>query len=241
MIEKEIGEEAYKWVKENSNYLIESIAGKYFDPKEGRVSVFMSGAPGAGKTEFSKCLLNNVFGFNTKLIVRIDPDEIRVKIPMYIQGKAELFNKATNKGVEILIDHCFDRRKNKSFLLDGTLSNYDIARKNIDRALSKNRNIVVYYVYRDPVISWEFTQKREKTEGRNIPKESFIEQYFGSIDTINKLKNYYGDKINVDLVQLSSLRQKGSLMTDYKFKLNISSVDGYVKKRYSNDELYRQL
>jgi UDP-N-acetylglucosamine kinase len=241
MDDEEIIAEAYKWIKQNSSKLIESTAGSYDDPQEGRVSVFMAGAPGAGKTEFSKCLLNNVFGPKTKLIVRIDPDQIRMQIPSYIPGKAELFNRATNKGVEILIDHCFDRIKNKSFLLDGTLSSYDVATKNIDRALDRNRKVIIYYFYKDPLASWEFTQKREWVEGRNIPKESFVEQYFGSMETINQLKKHYKSKIQVDLVQLSSPRPDKPLMTDYKFDFNITNVDGYIKKRYSNIELLQNL
>ena len=196
MSDESISVEAYEWVKHNPGFLIDVIAGKYNDDQGGRVSVFMAGAPGAGKTEFSRCLINDVFGENTKLIVRIDPDEIRTKIPMYIPGKAELFNRATIKGVEIIVDHCFDKKYNKSFLLDGTLSNQGIAKKNIDRALVRGRKIIVYFVYKDPLVAWDFTKKREKVEGRNIPKESFINQYFGSIETINALKAEYGDPVS---------------------------------------------
>ncbi len=237
MINDNIMNNAYVWVRENPDILIDSIAGRYKDDKSGRVSVFMAGAPGAGKTEFSRCLIRDKFGLDTTLIVRIDPDEIRLTIPSYIEGKAELFNRATNKGVEILIDHCFDRKKDKSFLLDGTLSNYEIAVRNIDRALDRKRKVLIYFVYKDPVVAWDFTQKREKIEGRNIPKEGFIYQYFGSMNTINSLKSNYGNRIQVDLVQLSTPSDIKPLMTDYKFNFNIDNIDGYIKKSYSEDKL----
>lgn len=233
--------EAYEWVKSNPDVLIDAIAGRYKDPQEGRVSVFMAGAPGAGKTEFSRCLIRDVFGLDTKLIVRIDPDEIRLKIPVYIPGKAELFNRATIKGVDIIVDHCFKEKFNKSFLLDGTLSNRVVAKKNIDRALDRKRKVLIYYVYKDPIIAWDFTQKREKVEGRNIPKESFINHYFGSIETINAIKEEYGNKIQVDLVQLSVSNPNAPAITDYKLSLNITSVDGYIKTRYSKDQLMELL
>jgi len=201
----------------------------------------MVGAPGAGKTEFSRCLIRDRFGLNTTLIVRIDPDEIRTQIPTYIQGKAELFNRATIKGVELLIDHCFDRKLDKSFLLDGTLSNIEIARKNIDRALGRSRKVLIYFVYKDPVIAWDFTQKREKIEGRNIPKESFVNQYFGSIKTINLLKSEYGKQIQIDLVQLATPNSNTPLITDYKFEFNISNIDGYIKTRYDKSKLMELL
>lgn len=241
MSDEDISAKAYEWVKNNSTVLIEAIAGKYHDKAEGRVSVFMAGAPGAGKTEFSRCLIRDRFGLDTTLIVRIDPDEIRMLIPTYIQGKAELFNRATIKGVELLVDHCFDRKLDKSFLLDGTLSNIEIARKNIDRALDRGRKVLIYFVYKDPVIAWDFTQKREKIEGRNIPKESFVNQYFGSIETINLLKSEYGNKIQTDLVQLATSNSYIPHIADYKFEFNVSNVDGYIKTRYSKNKLMELL
>ena len=237
MGDENISNEAYEWVKSHTNELINSFAGNYNDPGKGRVSVFMSGAPGAGKTEFSKCLLHDTFGQNSPLIVRIDPDEIRLQIPNYIQGKAELFNHASNKGVDILVDHCFDKKFDKSFLLDGTFSKYETTVKNIDRALERARKVLVYFVYKDPIVAWDFTQKREKVEGRNIPKESFVEQYFGSIDTINKLKQNYASKIQVDLVQLTTPSSSERSISHYSFEFNIVNVDGYIRKRYSKEEL----
>ncbi|MBY0538346.1 zeta toxin family protein [Patescibacteria group bacterium] len=237
MTHEDISTEAYEWVKDNPAVLIEAIAGRYKDLEEGRVAVFMAGAPGAGKTEFSRCLIRDTFGPDTTLIVRIDPDEIRMLIPTYIKGKAELFNRATTKGVEILVDHCYDRNLDKSFLLDGTLSNCEVARRNIERALDRGRKVLIYFVYKDPVVAWDFTQKREKIEGRNIPKESFINQYFGSIETINQLKKEYGNRIQIDLVQLAVPNLQKPLITDYKFEFNISSVDGYLNTRYSKDTL----
>lgn len=97
--------------------------------------------------------------------------------------------------------------------------------------------MVVYYVYKDPVISWDFTKKREKIDGRNIPKKSFINQYFGAMEVINLLKSNYGNKIQVDLVQLSSLCADSPQITDYKFKFNIGNVDGHIKEVYSKNKL----
>jgi UDP-N-acetylglucosamine kinase len=148
---EEVSTLAYEWVKNNHDILIESIAGHYSDSGTGRVSVFMAGAPGAGKTEFSRTLIKDRFGLDTSLIVRIDPDEIRMQIPMYLEGRAELFNHAVTKAVELLLDHCYDRKFDKSFLLDGTLSSIEIARKNINRALKRNRKVLIYFVYKDPL------------------------------------------------------------------------------------------
>lgn len=238
--DEKLSVEAYEYVKTHTSELVEHFAGNYDDPDEGRVTVLMAGAPGAGKTEFSRCLLREQFGEKSHLIVRIDPDEIRTWIPCYVEGKAELFNTATNKGVEILVDHCYDKKNDKSFLLDGTLSSLEVAKRNIDRALKRNRKVQIFYVHKDPVVAWGFTQKREKVEGRNIPKEEFVNHYFASIANINTLKAEYGGKVQVDLVRLET-ENNHPKMDDYKFEFNVTSVDGYVQKKYSEDNLMTEL
>ena len=236
-----IAQKAHDYIKSHTDELIDYFSGNYADPGKGRVTVLMAGAPGAGKTEFSRCLLREQFGENSKLIVRIDPDEIREWIPLYMHGKAELFNSATNKGVDMLVDHCYDKKNDKSFLLDGTLSNFDIARRNIDRGLKRGRKIQVFFVYKDPLVAWGFTQKREKIEGRNIPKEDFVKHYFQSIENVNRLKNEYGNKIQIDLVRLETENSDLPKMKDYKFEFNITSIDGYIQKKYSEDKLMSEL
>lgn len=238
--DEKISADAYEYMKGHTADLISHFAGNYRDLDEGRVSVLMAGAPGAGKTEFSRCLIREKFGENSGLIVRIDPDEIRLWLPNYIQGRAELFNAASNKGVEVLVDHCYDKKHNKSFLLDGTLSNLEVAKRNIDRALKRGRKVQIFFVYKDPIIAWSFTQKREKVEGRNIPKEEFVNHYFDSIRSVNALKADYGELVQVDLVRLETENDHPK-MGDYKFEFNITNIDGYIQKKYSEDNLLGQL
>lgn len=237
---EKISEESYEYIKTHENEVIRRFAGNYEDFGEGRVTVLMAGAPGSGKTEFSRCLVREQFGEDSRLIVRIDPDEIRTWLPTYIKGKAELFNTATNKAVEILVDHCYDKKHDKSFLLDGTLSNLEVAKRNIDRALKRNRKVQIFFVYKDPIAAWGFTQKREKVEGRNIPIEEFVNQYFASMANINSLKAEYGKNVQVDLVRLET-ENKQPKMDDYKFEFNVTNIDGYVQKKYSKKNLMRML
>ncbi len=57
------------------------------------------------------------------------------------------------------------------------------------------------------------------------------------MDTINYIKNNYGNGVQVDLVQLSAPSATDPKITDYKFNFNIKNVDGHIKKRYSESEL----
>ena len=235
MSDEDISAEAYEWVKNNPAVLIEVIAGKYHDTAEGRVSVFMAGAPGAGKTEFSRCLIRDRFGLDTTLIVRIDPDEIRTQIPTYKQGKAELFNRATNKGVELLVDHCFDRKLDKSFLLDGTLAKYEKAKVNIERSLNKNRAVFVFYVYQQPEVAWRFTQAREILEGRHISKEIFIEQFIDAGKTVTQLRKDFDSRLVVFLVQKNFTTHR--VETVVEIEQSGAQIDNYLKEAYTKDDL----
>ncbi len=117
---EQISENAVQWVKTHAKEVVERFAGSYPRSEEGGISIFMAGSPGAGKTEFSKNLLEILEKKNQR-IVRIDPDAIRESFPAYIPGKAELFQSAVTVAVEKVHDYVL--KKNKHFLLDGTSAN----------------------------------------------------------------------------------------------------------------------
>jgi len=102
---------------------------------------------------------------------------------------------------------------------------------NIDRSLARNRFVQIYYVWQDPLQAWEFVKKREEVEGRNIPKDRFIEQYFAARDTVNALKQKYGKKVQIDLLI------KNIDGSDKSYHANIDNVDNHVKERYTRETL----
>ena len=94
----------------------------------------------------------------------------------------------------------FALRQNQSFILDGTLSNFRIADENIAPSLKRKRYVQLLYDYLSPEMAWEFVRAREKIEGRTIPPKRFAEQYFTVRQYVNRLKQKYGNQINVDLL-----------------------------------------
>jgi len=199
-----------------------------FLPEINPVSVFMAGSPGAGKTESSKNLIIK-FSKDGHNILRIDPDELRPKIPGYTGNNSYLFHGA----VSILVSKIHDLAlKNKqSFIFDGTLSRVDIARENIERSLKRSRFVQIFYVYQDPIQAWNFVQARELKEGRRIEKEHFITQYFAAHNSVNCLKKEFGDQVKVDLLV------KNIDGTDQYYKENIDIIDNYVTERYTAETL----
>ncbi len=162
-------------------------------------SVFMAGSPGAGKTEASISLLDVIKQRKGNLhVLRIDPDEFRSVFEDYTGNNAWLFQPAVSILVSAILDVAL--KQNQTFVLDGTLSNFKIANENISRSLKRNRYVQLLYVYLSPEKAWEFVQAREKKEGRKIPPDRFIEQYFMARQNVNQLKQIYGNKIKVDLL-----------------------------------------
>jgi predicted ABC-type ATPase len=200
-----------------------------YAPEEHPVSVFMAGSPGAGKTEASIELIAKL----GTPVIRIDPDELRNECPGYAGPNAYLFQPA----VSILVEKIHDRalEQSQSFLLDGTLSNYERARRNIERSLGRQRTVQILYVYQEPKLAWDFVQAREAAEGRRIPTEQFIEQYFAARDVVNRLKAELGKAIAVDLLL------KNNDNSNRLYQAGVDRIDTHIPERYSRADVERML
>lgn len=206
-------------------------------------TIFMAGSPGAGKTEVSKAFAQTI---NACLetgpdrlgkILRIDPDEFRDWLPGYTGNNSSLFNRAVSVIVESTIDRAF--KKNVSFILDGTLASEGVAQKNISRALGHGRDVTIMYVYQDPIRAWRFVQNRELVEGRNIPLDDFVRQYFAARKTVKTLKQHYGDAIKLDLfIQSTHEDQLKPIIVE---DVSATKIDAAIPEPYSDAQLLNML
>lgn len=189
-------------------------------PEEHPVSIFMAGSPGAGKTEASLELIKDVGG----PLLRIDPDELRCEFEAYDGRNAWLFQAAVSVLVERILDVALKQKQ--SYLLDGTLTKYEKAKENIERALRKNREVQILYVYQEPLQAWSFVQAREATERRRIEPETFVRQYFEARKVVNRLKTDFGKAIEVDLLL------KNNDGTHRAYQANIDQIDNHIPEKY---------
>lgn len=224
--DRTVEEAALDFVAQNRRRIARDLTDQTTYPAEKLpVSVFMAGSPGAGKTEASQALIEQLGG----PVLRIDPDDYRDLIPGYNGRNSNLFQRAVSRIVDKVLDEAF--AKSQSFILDGTLSNYEVASRNITRALSKGRFVQILYVYQEPCQAWRFVKDREALDGRNIPLEVFVDQYFSARNVVNRLKQELGRRIEVDLI-IKSLDGGNRV-----YEGNIQAIDGYVKETYD----YRSL
>jgi predicted ABC-type ATPase len=194
------------------------------------VSVFMAGSPGAGKTEASIALVNL---FADTAILRVDPDELRNEFSSYKGGNAWLFQGGVSILVEKILDLALVHRQ--SFILDGTFSNIDVARRNVGRSIRKGRFVQILYVYQNPLLAWNFVKAREQAEGRRIRPEHFVDQYFSARDVVNILKLECGGQVTVDLL-LKHIDNSGRL-----YKAGVDKVDHHIPERHSRADLMAEL
>ncbi|PZW60194.1 zeta toxin [Pseudomonas sp. URMO17WK12:I6] len=225
--EQEISNQAISFARSNKKAIARRRTDKTIYPlEEAPVSVFMAGSPGAGKTEASIALVNL---FADTKILRIDPDELRNEFSEYSGGNSWLFQGGVSILVEKVLDFAIDQRQ--SFLLDGTFSNIDVARRNVERSLKKGRFVQILYVYQNPFLAWDFVKAREEAEGRRIRKEHFIDQYFAARDVVNSLKLEFGSDVHVDLL-LKHIDNSGRL-----YKAGVDKIDYHIPEQYTRADL----
>jgi UDP-N-acetylglucosamine kinase len=229
--ERQLHDAANAFAKANKKSRCAQLTDKsIYVPEEHPVSVFMAGSPGAGKTEAAKEIIAQLESRpGAPKVLRIDPDDLRCEFPGYDGSNSWLFQGAASMWVDRMHDLALDH--GQSFILDGTLSNLGRARLNVERSLKRGRQVTILYVYQSPYLAWEFVQAREAEEGRNIPPERFIEQYFAARDVVNALKREFGANIKVDLL----LKPNDDVVK--LVRVGVDSIDAHVPERFTRAEL----
>lgn len=224
-----IRDRAIAFAKKNKTSICRRLTNKnLYLPEETPVSVFMSGSPGAGKTESSKEIIISIEKRQSQ-VLRLDPDDLRIEFQDYDGSNSYLFQRAIIILVERALDFIFKNRQ--SFILDGTLASYQVAEKNIQRSLDKGRNVLIMFVHQRPELAWKFVNAREQIEGRKILPKHFVEQFLGSQLVIEALKEKFGKKIQVDLLMKDN---DGRTRIHHK---NICSLKPYIKTNYTVEKL----
>jgi len=218
---------ALQWVRANRKKLNVTFCDPLDYKDEPYPSTtFMAGTPGAGKTEFSKSLV----GTFDHHIVRIDADEIREMMrEIGYNGKnASLFQRAVGAAVNNMYGYVLKKRQ--SVVIDGTFA-YGNWRENIERSLQNNRLVEIYYLYQEPEVAWNFVKQREQKQGRVVPGDVFIHDYYASIENVTKAKEVFGEKLQIYFAKHNYKKE-----VEYVI-VNIKKVEEHLPKMYTKEEL----
>ncbi len=228
--EQQLVEAAYQYLKDHKNELIGRFADpQIYKPDSKPVTLFMAGSPGAGKTESSKRLIEAIVGPPP---VRIDADDIRALFPNYTGLNSHIFQRACTLGVNVLFDYVL--HNNINAILDATFA-YERAMENIERSLKHNRDVIIYYLFQDPVVAWNFTQIREVKEGRRVSKEVFINSFLKARENVTRAKAHFGDKITLNLIIKDFTKNFEQAYP------NADRLDKYLPIMYTQEELEKIL
>lgn len=231
--QEKIINESVNYARVNKKRLAKELTDiNKFPPDDDPVAVFMSGSPGAGKTEASQRLIER-FSPQGNGVLRIDSDELRQYFSAYDGTNSSLFQFATSIVADKMQDLAIKQRQ--SYVFDSTLSNLERARGNITRCLKNRYSVHIIYVYQDPLQAWKFVKAREVRDGRVVPKQAFIDQYFKARNSVNQLKTEFGSQLELHLIV------KNIDGSDFKYKDNISKVDSYVPELYTEIKLQEQI
>lgn len=241
MKDKEIEQNAVKWIRRpaNKRLLIEKYASLEYHPSpKYPVIAFMAGSPGAGKSEFVKDFRKSLETIVGAKPVVIDPDAVRELLPGYTGSNSYIFQRA----ISIAFDDLFHSvlKNSQVAIVDGTLSDYGRAKQNLEQVFRKYSAVFISYIFQDPLIAWHFTQLREKVEGRNIRKEDFIDRLLGSKETVDKIKQEYGDRVILNLV-LKDYKDTEQNKAVARVYTSANSVEECIDFPYTKESLERLL
>lgn len=207
-----------------------------FPPSKSPVTIFMAGSPGAGKTEYSKNLLE-LFSNSSNHPVRIDSDELRSEIPGYTGHNSSQVQGA----VSILLREMYERTliNKQTVIVDGTFSNYEKAKENVTRSINRQRKVFIFYIYQRPEVAWQFTLAREKVESRNIRKDVFIDQFIRVRETINQIQNEFKDQVSIFLVKKDY--QTNNVESVNILRQDPQGLDEQLPDRYTKEQIIELL
>lgn len=228
-------EKALAYAKANHKKLIAEICDPSKYSKSSKpFTLFMAGSPGSGKTEYSKSFLKQLEEKDpNQKIVRLDTDELRDLLPQYTGQNSDDVQKAATLLFDKAFDYIQDRGLNA--IIDTTFAS-PRALENVKRAIGRGRKVGIIYLYQDPKVAWEYTKKREKLEGRTVPKSVFIDAYFDAKENVNKVKEVFGDRIELNLFEKNE-------HNDFvkKAKFNIKNLDDHIQEGYNREVLEKVL
>ena len=224
--EQQIEENAYEFIRSQKQHLPNKFLQYNNTEKK---AIFMAGGSGAGKSETAINIAES------EKIDIIDTDNIRKICPLYSGKNAHLFQKASSRGVSILMNHVF--KNDLSFILDGNFAEYHIQKENIERAKKRGYKIEVVFVYRDKNIAKAYTKQRERVEGRVVPDNVFETKYRESIATTKKVLDEYAS-IDFRLIDLTDkviykngdARNKLNQLYELQETLQNNSLSSELKK-----------
>lgn len=186
--------QAIEYLKAHKRDFIDSYI-KNLKSQTTKIALFTAGCSGAGKTEYSSYRITN-----DQTLLHIDTDHVRsFFVPIGYNGaNAEIFQHASSKGVDILVDASL--KKQVSIILDTNFCNFEKQKSNIERCLNKDYEVTIVYILVELSQAYSQVLAREKVTQRHVPEKKIPETLIESIKTTSQIKAYFGSNITLKVI-----------------------------------------
>ena len=153
----------------------------------------------ATRTRFSRAVYNPAKALADEIYRR----EIRRTAPL--KRRRILFTSGgTGAGKSTALDWLAETTSpddESNFLVDGTLSDHAAARAKIRRALALGYNVTILHVHREFREAVRGVVKRTVEDGRAVTLDNIAATHLRSKETLFKLKEEFGERINLRVVE----------------------------------------
>ena len=134
---------------------------------------------------------------------------------------------------ETLLDDVFNRANT---IVDGTLSGYEKAMRNIQLALDSGQAVMIAYVYREPVdslVGGVFKRAMDPKNGRTVALDALVKGHAGSNETVLKLQKDFADNPLFDVVAVDNSRGNGNFAVVPLEEIPVVSREG-LREKFQN-------
>ena len=127
-----------------------------------------------------------------------------------------------------------DEMDRANTILDGTLSSYDKAEKNIQLALDNNQTVRIAYVYREPIDALANRKggvlDRAMKRGRVVPLGALAKGHAGSSEVVRKLEEKFGSNPNFKISVIDNSRGQGNAVFSTLADVPVVKREGLLEK-----------
>jgi hypothetical protein len=119
-------------------------------------------------------------------------------------------------------------------ILDGTLSSYDKAARNVQLALDNNQSVRIIYVYREPVDALANPKggvlDRAMKRGRTVTLSALVKGHAGSSEVVRKLQEAFGDNPNFKINVIDNSRGENNAAFSTLDEVPVVNREGLLEK-----------
>ena len=138
---------------------------------------------------------------------------------------------AGKSSAEHLLSDAMDRANT---ILDGTLSSYDKAARNVQLALDNNQYVTIAYVYREPLDALANKEggvlQRAMQTGRAVTLDALVKGHAGSSEVVRRLQQTFGSDPRFALEVIDNSRGQGNAVFSTVDAVPVVNREGLLEK-----------